>query len=273
MNGLLFGLVTAGPAYDWFTFLWWFVVFLIIFLLVKYLPKYVTTEEKRVDVVKIFAIVGLSTHLVLYFISYFQTGGNNPWNAVDTLFCIAPCNIMTWFLFLMFLFNKSKFRNILFTIGAYGGIIFGLITMFYPEFYPGVATCDFSISFWKSIVFHSIMVMTGSLLFAFKLVKPKLLDSLIMIIALLLGFYVYGYPLTLLAEANNINQDFLYVRTFPLQDIFSVHFAMILIALVTGIIAIIYEHFALKKEERSLFKIFKFFKNKWRLIFKKDINA
>lgn len=180
---------------------------------------------------------------------------------------------MTWFLFLMFLFNKSKFRNILFTIGAYGGIIFGLITMFYPEFYPGVATCDFSISFWKSIVFHSIMVMTGSLLFAFKLVKPKLLDSLIMIIALLLGFYVYGYPLTLLAEANNINQDFLYVRTFPLQDIFSVHFAMILIALVTGIIAIIYEHFALKKEERSLFKIFKFFKNKWRLIFKKDINA
>ena len=27
---ILFGLVQTGPAYDWFTFLWWFIVFLII---------------------------------------------------------------------------------------------------------------------------------------------------------------------------------------------------------------------------------------------------
>jgi len=265
---ILFGLVQTGPAYDWFTFLWWFIVFLIIFLLVKYLPKYITSEEKRVNTVKIFATIGLLTHLGLYFVSYFQTGGNNPANAVDSMFAIAPCNIMTWVLFLMFMFKKGKFRNILFTIGAYGGMMYGLITLFYPDFYPGFATCDFSISFWKSVVFHSIMVMTSSLLFAFKLVKPKLIDSVVMLIAQLSGFYLYGYPLTLLAEANGINQDFLYVRTFPLKYIFSVQVAMVLVALVTVIIAIIYERFTLDKEERSFNKIVKFIKEKFDSSFK-----
>ena len=270
MNASLFGLVTTGPAYDWFTFLWWFIVFLIIFLLVRYLPKYIISEERRIRTVKIFATIGLLTHLSLYFVSYFQTGGNNLPNAVDSMFAIAPCNIMTWLMFLMFMFQKSKFRNILFTIGAYGGLMFGLITMFYPDFYPGFASCDFSYGFWKSIIFHSIMVMTGSLLFAFKIVKPKLLDSFTMLFALLLGFYLYGYPLTLLAEANNINQDFLYVRTFPIKDIFSVQFAMVLVALVTAIIAIVYERFALERENRSLYKISAFLQNKWQVVFKKN---
>lgn len=261
MNNFLFGLVTSGPVYDWFTFLWWFIVFVIIFLLVKYLPKNIISEEGRIKTVKVFATIGLLTHLSLYFVTYFQTGGNNPGNAVDSMFAIAPCNIMTWFMFLMFMFQKSKFRNILFTVGAYGGLIFGLITMFYPDFYSGIATCDFSFGFWKSIIFHSIMVMTSSLLFAFKIVKPKLMDSLIMLVALLLGFYLYGYPLTLLAEAYNINQDFLYVRTFPLKDIFSVQFSMVLIAFVTGIIAIVYEHKTLMKEERSIYKLSTFIKN------------
>lgn len=265
MNILVLGLVTSGPAYDWFTFLWWIVVFGIILFLVKYLPKYIVSEEERIRTVKIFATIGLLSHLSLYFVSYFQTGGDNLPNAVDSMFSIAPCNFMTWFLFIMFLFRKSKFRNVLFTIGAYGGLFFGLITMFYPEFYSGVTTCDFSFSFWKSIIFHSIMVMTSSLLFAFKIVKPKLLDSLIMLIALLLGFYLYGYPLTLLAEAYNINQDFLYVRTFPLKDIFSVHFAMILVAFVTAIIAIVYERWSLKREDQSIYRLFAWIKKFWQV--------
>lgn len=112
------------------------------------------------------------------------------------------------------------------------------------------------------------MVMTSSLLFAFKLVKPKLIDSVVMLIAQLSGFYLYGYPLTLLAEANGINQDFLYVRTFPLKYIFSVQVAMVLVALVTVIIAIIYERFTLDKEERSFNKIVKFIKEKFDSSFK-----
>jgi len=170
----------------------------------------------------------------------------------------------------MFVFKKGKFRERLFVVGAYGGLIFGLITMLYPDFYPGYAACDFSYGFWKSVIFHSIMVMTSSLLFAFKIVKPKLSDSLIMLIALLMGFYLYGYPLTLLAEANNINQDFLYVRTFPLKDIFSVQFSMLLVALTIGIIAVTYERFSLDREERSLFKLFIYIKKKLKSVTKKN---
>lgn len=270
MNYFLVGLVQTGPAYDWFTFTWWAIVFGIIFLLVKYLPKHIISEENRVKTVRIFATVGLLSHLSIFYVTYFQTGGDNFGSAVDAMFAIAPCNIMTWFIFFMFMFKKSKFRDRLFIVGAYGGLIFGLITMFYPDFYPGYAACDFSYGFWKSIIFHSIMVMTSSLLFAFKIVKPKLSDSLIMLIALLMGFYLYGYPLTLLAEANNINQDFLYVRTFPLKDIFSVQFSMILIALTIGIIAGIYERIALKREERSLYKLFSYIQNNWQAIAKKN---
>ncbi|XFA99776.1 hypothetical protein ACAG96_04105 [Candidatus Izemoplasma sp. B36] len=264
MSILLNGLVTTGPAYDWFTFSWWGIVFITLFLITKYLPKYVIEKRKRLVVIKIFATVGLLSHLSLYYVTYFQTGGNNIGNAVDSLFFIAPCNMMTWLLFITFFFNESKFRDKLFIVGAYGGLFFGLITMFYPDFYPGYVACDFSIGFWKSIIFHSIMVMTSSLIFAFKIVKPKASDGAVMFIALILGFYLYGYPLTLLAEKYGINMDFLYVRTFPIKDIFSVQFSMILFFIVITTIGFIYEYKTLEKDHRTIIKLSNFIQERYK---------
>ena len=262
MNCFLNVLVTTGSAYDWFTFLWWIVVFIIVLLLVKLLPKYIKSKEKRLFTIRVFATVGLVSHLLLYYITYFQSAGFNPSTAADAMFAIAPCNAVTWLLFFSFMFKDSKFRDKLFIVGAYGGVIFGLITMFYPDFYSGYATCDFSIGFWKSIVFHSIMVMTGSLFFAFKIVKPKATDGLLMFAALVLGFYLYGYPLTLIAEASGMNIDFLYVRSFPIQDVFSVQFAMVLFLIVVSSIGIIYEQRTLDKEDRTIYKIYLYILNR-----------
>ena len=259
MNFNLLNLVQSGPAYDWFTFTWWAVVAVIIVGLVYFLPKLIKTEEKRLTTVKIFAIVGLLSHLSIFFVFLFRNGAVDAGAAMDAMFAIAPCNAMTWIAVLMFLFNKGKVQNKLFIIGAYGTLMFGLITLLYPDFYPGASDFNFGFmsnyGFWKSIIFHSIMIMTGSLMFAFKIVKPKMKDGLVMLIGLLVGFYTYGYGFTLLAESRGMSNSFLYVRDFPLKDIFSVQVAILMVAFVVTIIGLIVEAKTLKKEDRTITKL------------------
>lgn len=269
MSNLLL-LQTGGPAYDWFTFTWWGIMAVIIFSLVYFLPKIIKKEENRLTTVKAFAIAGLLNHLSIVFFFLFRDGGISAGAAMDALFAIAPCNAMTWLMVIAFMFrDNSKPQKTLITFATYGTLIFGLITMFYPDFYPGATGFDFGFAsnygFWKSIIFHSIMVMTGSLALAFKIVKPRVKHGLLMLAGLFIGLYTYGWGVTTALSGTDHPTDIFYWTTFPLKDIFSVQFAILLVGIVVATIGLIVEIKTLPKEERTTTKICSFVKNCKRL--------
>lgn len=121
--------------------------------------KFVKTEEKRIFILKLSAVVTVALHYSNIWVEYFSNGGSTDGLEGSHLFPIYPCHILMWLLVVVaFWKNKSgKAFTVLAEFCFWGGIVCGSIGILLNENYANTPDLrDWYIL--KGMLSHSTMI-------------------------------------------------------------------------------------------------------------------
>ena len=165
--------------------------------------------------------LGCTTYFLHISILWADFLTNGSATAADNiLFPIYFCNFTMLLLMVVgFIRNKNSvvFR-ILATLTAYGGIVGGLVTLFYPEFY--MWTPDFrSWYVWKSFLSHSTMLLGSLYLFVGGFVKIRVDNTVYLAGGLVLTLIVGLTVNALFAACSLPDPNAMYLQKSPIAEV------------------------------------------------------
>lgn len=198
--------------------------------------------------------IGTATYLLHISILWVDFLTNGSASAADNiLFPIYFCNFTMLLLMVVgFIRNKEgvPFR-ILATLTAYGGVVGGLVTLFYPEFY--MWTPDFTSWYiLKSFLSHSLMLLGCIYLFVGGFVKIRVDNTLYLAGGLLLTLAVGLIVNALFAACGLPDPNAMYLQKSPIAEVpfLNGYVIGLLMLALTFIFTAVWEFFACPKGER-----------------------
>ncbi|MGN0812555.1 MAG: hypothetical protein ACI4MQ_03490 [Candidatus Coproplasma sp.] len=169
------------------------------------------------------------------------------------LFPIYFCNLLMLFLFICGIIrNKDSVAFRWFaTFTAYGSVIGGLISLFYPSYYlynPTLLDCVVI----KSLLSHSTMLLGGLYLFTGGFVKIRVNNMLPLVAGLLLCGAI-GFLTNLLFSVCGLEApNAMYLQASALDGVpfFNAYGIALLMVILVFLFTVVWEFFACKKGER-----------------------
>ncbi len=145
---------------------------------------FIKSQKWKDFALKAFALTTVIVHFSIVWTSYLGTG--TPIVTPSILFPVFFCNLAMYMLLVAaFWKNKStKLFEWIATFAAYAGIIGGLVTTFYPDFY----TANPNVGDWlvlRSMIDHTTMLIGCLFLFVGGYIKPRVYNMLPLCVGLL----------------------------------------------------------------------------------------
>lgn len=213
--------------------------------------SFIKVQKWKDFALKMFALATVIVHFSIVWTTYLSTG--TALITPSILFPIFFCNLSMYMLLVAaFWKNKqSKLFEWIASFAAYAGIIGGLVTTFYPDFY----TANPDVGNWlvlHSMIDHTTMLIGCLYLFVGKYVKVKVFNMIPFCVGLLFAGLVGVINNGIFALAKLPPQNSMYLQKSAIDGVsFFNCWGMALIAIVLVFaFTVIYEFCAYEKGER-----------------------
>ncbi|MCH5148490.1 MAG: YwaF family protein [Clostridiales bacterium] len=223
---------------------------------------FIKEEKYKKLILKIIALVTVALHFSDIYVNFFKTG--NVSVSEPHILPIHPCNVVMWLLLICaFLKNRdAKASKALFVFTFYAGVVCGIFGIVLNVNYGNNPTlADWGIL--KGMLSHSTMLLGCIYILVAKFIKIRVSNC----ISVFLGLWIFiidGLIINGLYSAFGLGEcNSMYLQSSPID---SLPWLTPWLMGITGLVLVfaitaLYEHFALKKEER------------WFTILKEKINT
>lgn len=223
--------------------------------------KFAKTNKQKSRVLKIAGWLSVAVHFSSLYVEFFTRGTATADSSI--LLLMYPCNIMMWLVVICgYLPKDNKFAQKIFEFVFFVGTICGIIGMVFNQNYDANPTLLNWFSF-KGLLSHSCFIFGTIYLLVGGFVKIRVSNCLSVLVGLL-GMIGIGalnnwlYQIFNLGQPNSMYLQFPPFESMPWINVWTIGLmAMVLMFAITEI----YELFALKEENRTLYKLFKGGKN------------
>lgn len=222
---------------------------------------YIKNDRWKKFVLQVSAILTVIIHFSSIYVDFFANKGTAIVEST-LLLPIYPCNVMMWCLVICaFLKNaNSKFAKVLYEFTFYAGVVCGLIGIIFNENYASNPTLANWFSL-RGLLSHTTMVYGCLYILVGGFIKIDLTNCIScfcgLVFFLVDGFTINGlYKLFGLKSCNSM-----YLEQLPFQNLpwFNTYIMGLMGLVLVFIFAETFELITKKKEDRSLYKLFKKF--------------
>lgn len=220
---------------------------------------FIKEEKWKKFVLKVAAILTVLIHFSTVYVDFFVNKGTAVVEST-LLLPIYPCNVLMWFLVICaFLKNtNSKFAKVLYEFTFYAGVVSGLIGIIFNENYASNPTLANWFSL-RGLLSHVMMVYGCLYILVGGFIKIDLTNCFScfcgLVFFLIDGFVINGiYKIFGLKSCNSM-----YLEQLPFPDLpwLNTYVMGLMGLLLVFVFAEIFELITKKKEDRSLYKLFK----------------
>ena len=219
--------------------------------------KVIRKDSTKDFVLKFVSVAVVVIHYSSLYVDFFSNNGNAMIEN-NMILPVYPCNIIMWLLLIVSLMKnkESKIYKALSEFTFIGGTLCGVIgVLFNINFLNNPDLGNYDI--FKGLISHSVMIFGTIYLFVFDYVKLEVVRTMKSIIFGLIIFVICGLTINILFAIFNIpSVNAMFMLEPPLPDLpFFNFFTIGLLGLILSFIGLnIYEHFALPKEQRWIYK-------------------
>ena len=211
-------------------------------------------EKTRIIILRITSLLMLIIHLSPIVTRFF--GQMFPLSGLDAvIWPIFFCNVSLWLFAITFL--SPKVLKKLYPIVINFAFIGGLLTLTFPQFHPNT-TNIFDWFIFRSYLSHSLMLFGACFAYFSKEYQPRVKDIITVFIGLIsyLLWGIFTNYIFLTYKRYPVNSMYLQAPIFE-GTVLYWHVDIVLVLLVTFTFFVLYEHFTLKKENRTIYKLIK----------------
>ncbi len=218
---------------------------------------FVKTDKAKSRIIRIAGWLSVITHFSVLWVDFFTTGTATADSSI--LLLIYPCNILMWLVLICgYLPKDNKVSKVIFEFVFFASIVCGIIGIVFNQNYDANPTLTNWYSL-KGLLSHSFFLFGALYLYVAGYVKIRV-KCCISVIFGLIFFLIDGfihnwlYSIFNLGEPNNMYLQHPPFENLPWLNTWVMGLAAILLVF---IVTEIYELITLKKEERTLYRLFK----------------
>ncbi|MCQ2564701.1 MAG: YwaF family protein [Clostridia bacterium] len=219
--------------------------------------KFAKTDKQKSSVLQLVGWLSVPVHFSSLYVEFFSTGSATADSS--ELLLMYPCNILMWLVVICgYLPKDKKFSKMIFEFVFFVGTFCGLVGIMFNFNYDANPTLANWFSL-KGLLSHSFFLFGALWLLVGGFFKIRL-KSCISVFAGLMFFVVIGFVNNGLYKIFNLGEpNCMYLQQPPFESVpwLNVWVMGALAMLLMFIITEVYELIALKKEDRTLYKLFK----------------